>query len=91
MDKIEYNDFNYYGESDILIGVGSSDPTATNKHMNKSILIAVPVSLLAVAALVLSFASATPETVIGFASVLGLLGVAALEYRISWKRLLGRS
>lgn len=91
MDRIEDNDFNYYRKSDILIGVGSSDPTATNKHMNKSILIAVPVSLLAVAALVLSFASLSAETLIGFASVLGLLGVAALEYRISWKRLFGRS
>lgn len=91
MDKIEGNDFNYSRRSDILCGVGSSDPTATNKHMNKSILIAVPVSLLAVAALVLSFASLTAESMIGFASVLGLLGVATLEYRINWKRLFGRS
>lgn len=91
MNRIEDNDFNYYGKSDILIGVGSSDPTATYKHMNKSILIAVPVSLLAVAALVLSFASLTAESLIGFVSVVGLLGVATLEYRINWKRLFGRS
>lgn len=60
--------------------------------MNKNILVAVPVSLAAVAALVLSVrSSVTAESVIGFASVLGLLGVAGLEYRISWKRLFGRS
>lgn len=60
--------------------------------MNKNILIAVPVALVAIAALVLSFRSpVTAETMIGFASVLGLLGVASLEYRISWKRLFGRS
>lgn len=60
--------------------------------MNKNILVAVPVGLLAVAALVLSFrSSVTAESVIGYASVFALLSVAALEYRISWKRLLGRS
>ncbi len=60
--------------------------------MKKNILIAVPFSIVAAAALVLSFRSLlTAETVIGYASVLGLLGVAALEYRISWKRLFGRS
>ena len=60
--------------------------------MKKNLLIAVPISAIAVAALVLSFRYlVTAESVIGFASVLGLLGVAALEYRISWKRLFGRS
>jgi hypothetical protein len=60
--------------------------------MNKNIVIAVPVSLLAVAALVLSFrSSVSAESLIGYASVLGLLCVASLEYRISWKRLFGRS
>ena len=60
--------------------------------MNKNILIAVPVSLIAVAALVLSVrSSVTAESIIGYASVLAVLGVAALEYRISWRRLFGRS
>ncbi|MES2697212.1 MAG: hypothetical protein V4773_27350 [Verrucomicrobiota bacterium] len=60
--------------------------------MKKSMLIAVPVSLIAVTALVLSFrAPVNAESLIGYASVLGLLGVATLEYRINWKRLFGRS
>jgi len=60
--------------------------------MNKNLIIAVPVSLIAVAALVLSFRSSiNAESLLGFASVFALLGVAALEYRISWKRLFGRS
>lgn len=60
--------------------------------MNKNILLAVPFGLLAVAALVLSFVSSvSAESLIGYASVVALLGVAALEYRITWKRLLGRS
>jgi hypothetical protein len=60
--------------------------------MKKNILIAVPVSLVAVAALVLSVrSSVSAESLIGYASVLALLGVAALEYRITWKRLFGRS
>jgi hypothetical protein len=59
--------------------------------MKKNIIVAVPVALVAIAALVLSFrAPVSPESVIGYASVFALLGVAALEYRISWKRLFGR-
>lgn len=59
--------------------------------MKKNILIAVPVSLVAVAALVLSVrSSVSAESLIGYASVAALLGVAALEYRITWKRLFGR-
>jgi hypothetical protein len=60
--------------------------------MNKNLIIAVPVSLLAVAALVLSLRSSiSAESLIGFTSVFALLCVAALEYRITWKRLFGRS
>ena len=61
--------------------------------MKKILPVAVPVSLLmAVAALLLSFrASVTAESLIGYVSVLGLLGVAALDYRISWRRPYGRS
>jgi hypothetical protein len=60
--------------------------------MKKNLVIAVPVSLVAVAALVLSFrSSVTAESLIGFGSVFALLAVAALEYRLSWKRLFSRS
>lgn len=60
--------------------------------MNKNILLAVPVSLVAVAALLLSDRSPiSAETAIGYGSVLALLAVAALDYRITWKRLFGRS
>jgi hypothetical protein len=61
-------------------------------NMKKNILIAVPFSLVAVAALLLSFRfPVSAESMIGYASVFALLSVAALEYRISWKRLFGRS
>lgn len=65
----------------------------TTKHMNKNILfLAVPSSLIAVAALVLSFrAPVNAESLIGYATVLALVGFAAMEYRLSWKRLFGRS
>ena len=60
--------------------------------MKKNILVAVPVSLIAVAALVLSVrASVNAESLIGYASVFALLSTAALEYRINWRRLFGRS
>lgn len=63
-----------------------------DKHMNKNILVAVPVGLLAVTAVVLSFrSSVSAESLIGYASVGAVLCVAALEYRITWKRLFGRS
>ena len=60
--------------------------------MNKNILLAVPVSLIAVAAILLSVrSSVNAESLIGFAGVFALLGTAALDYRINWKRLFGRS
>ena len=47
---------------------------------------------MAVAALVLSFrSSVSVESLIGYLSVFALLAVAALEYRITWRRLFGRS
>jgi hypothetical protein len=59
--------------------------------MNKTILVAVPFGLIAATALVLSVSSSiNAESLIGYASVLALLGVAGLEYRITWKRLFGR-
>ena len=55
------------------------------------ITIAVTLSLVAVAALVLSLrSSVSADSLIGYLSVFALIGMAALEYRINWKRLLGR-
>lgn len=60
--------------------------------MNKNILVAVPFGAVAVTALLLSFrSSVSAESMIGYAGVAALLAVAALEYRITWKRLFGRS
>jgi hypothetical protein len=55
------------------------------------LVIAVTLSLVAAAALVLSFRSSIDaDTVIGYLSVFALIGMAALEYRINWKRLFNR-
>ena len=60
--------------------------------MKKNLIIAVPVSLIAVAALLLSVrSSVNVESLIGLAGVFALLGTAALDYRINWRRLFGRS
>lgn len=54
-------------------------------------VIAASLGIVAVAALVLSFrSSVSADSVIGYGSVFALVGMAALEYRINWKRLLGR-
>jgi hypothetical protein len=59
---------------------------------NNIIILAVLSSLIAAAALLLSLRShVTAESAVGYASILALLGMAALEYRINWKRLFGRS
>lgn len=59
---------------------------------NNILILAALSSVLAVAALLLSFRShLTAESAVGYASILALLGMAALEYRIDWKRLFGRS
>ena len=73
--------------------VGARDvSTKPDINMNKNILVAVPVSLIAVAAFLLSVrSSVNAESLIGYASVFVLLGTAALDYRINWKRLFGRS
>ena len=69
-----------------------SGTTKPDINMKKNLVIAVPVSLVAVAALVLSFrSSVSVESLIGYLSVFALLAVAALEYRITWRRLFGRS
>jgi hypothetical protein len=56
------------------------------------IILAALSGLTAVAALLLSFRSpVSADSIVGFVSVFALLGMAALEYRISWKRLFGRN
>jgi hypothetical protein len=58
---------------------------------NKRSILAGILGAIAAAALVLSLRSpVNVDTLIGYGSVLALLGFALMEYRISWKRLLGR-
>ena len=58
---------------------------------NIVIIPAVLLGFIAAAALVLSFRSPiSVDSIVGFASVIGLIGVAALEYRINWKRIFSR-
>ena len=85
--------FNYPLHSGIVPAQAKWPAHKSNPHMKTKILIlAVLSSLLAVAALLLSFRShITAESAVGYAFVLALLGLAALEYRINWKRLFGRS
>jgi hypothetical protein len=60
--------------------------------MNKNILVAVPFSLLAIAALALSYRlTVNVESALGYGSVLALLSILALEYRITRKRFFARS
>ncbi len=57
---------------------------------NKLLLAALP-GVIAVAALLLSFRSPIAvENLIGYGSVLALLGLMAAEYRIDWKRVFSR-
>jgi hypothetical protein len=75
-----------------VAALDQKDLTNYDNTMIKNILIAVPCGLFAVAALLLlARSSVSAESMIGYASVAALLSVAALEYRISWKRLFGRS
>lgn len=72
-----------------ILGASVKD-RPTNMKTNL-ITIAVTLSLVAVAALVLSLrSSVSADSLIGYLSVFALIGMAALEYRINWKRLLGR-
>ena len=58
---------------------------------NNIITQAALLGITAAALLLLSFRShASMDSIVGFGSVLSLLGVAAMEYRITWKRILGR-
>jgi hypothetical protein len=60
--------------------------------MNTNTLLkaAIP-AIIAIAAFVLLLrAPVNADSLIGFLSVTALLGIAALEYRFSWKRVFGR-
>ncbi len=60
--------------------------------MTKNLVLAALSSFIAVAAFLLSVRSSiTAESLIGYAAVLALVGTAALEYRITWRRIFGRS
>lgn len=57
---------------------------------NKLLLAAIP-GVIALAALLLSFRSPVAvENIIGYGSVLALLAVMTVEYRIDWKRVFSR-
>ncbi len=58
-----------------------------------TIILAVSLgAFIAATALALSFRSpVTADSLVGYASVLTLVAMATLEYRINWRRLFGRS
>jgi hypothetical protein len=59
--------------------------------MKNLIILAVTLGVIVPTALVLSFRTpVTTEAVVGYFSVLALLGVTAVEYGITWKRLFDR-
>jgi hypothetical protein len=69
-------------------------PAGQTRHLMKTIrmILAATLGVIAAAALVLFFRSPIEaEAFIGYGVVLAMAGVALLEYRIDWKRLLGRS
>ena len=58
---------------------------------NNIITQAALLGITAAAVLVLSVRSqVSVDSIVGFGSILALLGVAAMEYRITWKEILGR-
>jgi len=60
--------------------------------MNNNVLIAVPSSLGAVAALVLFIRSQVRvESAVGYFCVFALILMTSLDYRITWKRVSGRT
>ena len=69
-----------------------SSATHRPKHMKNNIISQTVIpGLIAAAVILLSFRSPiTAESVVAYGSIAMLLGVVALEYRISWKKLFGR-
>jgi hypothetical protein len=59
--------------------------------MNKNIILAALVSIFGVAALLTVFRlPIAPEAVIGWITVLVLVAMATMEYRINWRRIFDR-
>jgi len=72
-----------------LLPIGSSPTKGPN--MKNNIILAVIPGVVVSAALLLSFRPpVTAESIVGYLSVLALVGVAAMEYGFNWKRTLGR-
>lgn len=94
METIGNRDFNYQryyrrirANQFLIAGAGRKILHMKN---NKQLLAVIP-GVLALAALVLFFrAPVNVDTLIGFMSATALVGIAALEYRINWKRVFGR-
>lgn len=92
MEVIGSRDFNYWFRGRILLNRRSDASAEIQINMKKNIIVAVPFALVAIAALVLSVRYLNHvDTLIGATGVLVLLGIASLEYRVSWKRLFGRA
>ena len=64
----------------------------TKPHMkNNKLILAVIPGVIAIAAILLSLRSpVTADSLVGYGSVIALLGLAALDYRINWKRVFSR-
>lgn len=90
MAKIENNYFRYRKKCR-RIGTSDSNPTEINPTMkNNTTILAVTLGAIAAAAYLLSFAPISAESLVGYGSVLALVAVGALEYRLSWKNLFGK-
>jgi len=63
-----------------------------NDYTTLAVTLALTATLTGTAAYVLSRAHPVlnADSLIGFGAVLALLAMAALEYRVSWKKLIGR-
>ncbi len=58
---------------------------------NTFVILAAPLGVFAAAVLALSvLPHVNVETLVGYTTVLSLVGVATLEYRINWRRIFGR-
>jgi hypothetical protein len=95
MGIIGKRNFNYWRECRIIAAyqfLTELGPAHNTTHMKTNThLRAVIPGVLAIAAFVLLLrAPVSADSLFGFLSVLTLLGIAALEYRVSWRRVFGR-
>ena len=75
------------------VGSSRTDDLIQNYIMKNEIThLAISLGLIGAAAYLLSrvHPAVTAESLIGYGVVLALLAMAALEYRLSWKSLIGR-